>query len=369
MTDSLLQLSLEQALNQIPTDVTMAVALSGGPDSSALAVCADQWATQHNRPLWLFHVHHGLHVQADQWTATVRQLAHLLNRPLAVKWVDVNLASGHGVEGAARQARYQAIKAMAAEQGVDTILLAHHQQDQAETVLMRLLRGAGVTGLAAMARVKREQGLYWVRPWLCLPRQALLDDLAAFTERTGWVPVNDPSNEDGKLARGMLRSKLIPAIETHWPAWQQTLVRHAQQAAQAQRLLARYGEQLLSTLAIAPSLDPISGGTDNKPAMAPSDSPVSPPTVLSLARWRALDPDEQSLTMRVWLSAAGVQMPTEGRLAELLKQLRNVHALGHDRDLRWAQRDCVITCIRGQLHLHVKISDREGGRQDDPISS
>lgn len=349
MSDSLLRASLEQALSkvplgqlppgQVPPGEGIAVALSGGPDSSALAVCASHWARQHNRRLHLLHVHHGLLAQADQWTETVKQLASLLDCPLDVRQVTVDLTSGHGVEGAARNARYAAIESMASEHKIGVVLLAHHQQDQAETVLMRLLRGAGVSGLAAMATLRRSGELYWVRPWLDVPRQAILDELAAFSAQTGWLPVDDPSNTDGNLARGALRSKVIPAIQTHWPAWQQTLARHAQQSAQADRLLLRYGQQLLGQIQ--------------------THAGTRWPT-LSLAHWRKLDPDEQALVIRVWLRLAGVQMPTDKRLAELVRQLSQVHALGHDRALKWSQRDCTISCIRGQLHLDVKIEGFEG---------
>lgn len=343
MSNSLLRSSLEQALRHIPARSSVAVALSGGPDSSALAIEACAWARNHARGLRLLHVHHGLQQQADAWTETVRQLASLLDLALDIRHVKVDLNSGHGLEGAARNARYAAIESMAHENHVGVILLAHHQQDQAETVLMRLLRGAGVTGLAGMAQTTERSGLYWVRPWLDVPRQDILDSLVAFSVQTGWLPVDDPSNFDDNLARGTLRSKVIPAIRTHWPSWHQTLTRHAEQAAQADRLLVRYGKQLLAQIT-----------TDSA-----ADWPV-----LSLAQWRELQSDEQVLVIRVWLRLAGVQMPTDRRLADLLRQLRQVHALGHDRDLQWQQRDCRISCIRGQLHLYVKIA----GFEDEGVS-
>jgi tRNA(Ile)-lysidine synthase len=347
--DSLLYTSLEQALGQLPGHLNLAVALSGGPDSSAMAICADDFARRHNRSISLFHVHHGLHANADEWTAKVHALAMGLDRPLDVRHVTVDLTGGLGVEGAARLARYQAIESMAAERDVGAVLLAHHQQDQAETVLMRLLRGSGVSGMAAMAPITRRSGLYWVRPWLDVSRKGLLDCVSDYTERTGWLPVDDPSNLDGTLARGTLRAKVIPAVQSHWPAWQQALTRHAQQAAQADRLLLRFGERLLSELAI-----------DNASAALP---------VLSLAQWRVLDPDEQVLVLRVWLGQAGFQMPTDKRLLELMRQLRGVHALGHDRDLKWEQQDCTVRCIRGQLHLHAKMSGFEGEAGDGAVST
>lgn len=352
-----LDTALAQTLETLPSNLSLAVGLSGGPDSSALAVCLDRFCrsrdarqdTQaglghglpHNR-LLLFHVHHGLSEQADAWQAKAQALADWLERPLHVRRVDVDLDAGLGLEGAARQVRRAALKDLAREHQIDALLLAHHQQDQAETVLMRLLRGSGVQGLAAMRPVSREAGLIWVRPWLDVRRDQILNFINAFSECTGWEPVDDPSNQDARLARGTLRSQVLPAIETHWPAWQGSVSRHAKQAAQASRLLERYGQRLVHELQCDASV------TDR-------DQPGFHAPVLSLQKWRALEPDEQVLVLRVWLSDASVTMPTEKRVHELVRQLNQVHALGHDRQLRWQQQDAEVLCIRGQLHLRVKL--------------
>jgi len=331
MADSILADAIDRVFVNLAGQARVAVALSGGPDSSALAVCADAWCRQNNQPLFLFHVHHGLQQQADDWQVQVQALANRLQRPLVLERVKVDLTLGAGVEGAARAARYQALGQMARQHQIQAILLAHHQQDQAETVLMRLLRGSGVAGLASMAERSERDGIVWVRPWLDVSREQVLAYLAEFTERTGWVPVDDPSNRDTDFARGVLRTGVVTAIEHHWPAWQQALARHAKQAAQAERLLFAYGQLLIARV---------------------RDEPDS----LSLSKWRTLGEDEQVLVLRTWFKVSGVQMPTEKRLVELLRQLREVHALGHDRALEWRQSDCVVSCIRGQLYLQAKIS-------------
>lgn len=346
MSASALFQPLEWALSGLDAQNRLAVALSGGPDSSALAVCADAWCRQNNQPLLLLHVHHGLQAQADVWQAQVKALADLLDRPLAVQRVQVDLASGLGLEAAARQARYQALCEMARRHEIKVILLAHHQQDQAETVLMRLLRGSGVSGLAGMAPVSERYRIVWLRPWLDVRREQVLEYLGEFSKRTGWLPVDDPSNLDADFARGVIRTTLVPAIEQHWPSWRESLARHAKQAAQADRLLTAYGQLLLKRV-----------GADG------SDSLPKGPASLSLAKWRELSDDEQVLVLRVWFRGAGVHMPTEKRLTELLRQLRQVHALGHDRSLQWQQSDCVVSCIRGQLYLQVKMSNSAGTSQ------
>jgi tRNA(Ile)-lysidine synthase len=343
-----LETALVRVLDQLPLDQPLAVGLSGGPDSSALAICLDQLLVDH-QTLLLFHVHHGLSDHANDWQAQVQALADLIERPLFVRRVAVDLQSGLGLEGAARVARRDAITDLAREHKVSSIFLGHHQQDQAETVFMRLLRGSGVEGLAAMAPVTTAAGLTWVRPWLDEPRELILDYLQTFTQKTGWLPVDDPSNRDGELARGTLRRDVIPAMATHWPAWSTTLSRHAKQAARVSRMLKRYGQQLIRDVQCDPPHN-----TPEPGVLHISDAAAVAP-VLSLVKWRALQADEQALVIRTWLAQAKMQMPTDKRLSELLRQLNQVHAMGHDRQLKWQQRDGEVLCIRGQLHLRVKL--------------
>jgi tRNA(Ile)-lysidine synthase len=332
--DSLLHSALERALGSVPQSMGLAVAISGGPDSSAMAICASQYCRAQGRPLLLFHIHHGLHRLADQWQTQVQQLADLLGCRLLVRKVQVQRGLGLGLEGAARQARREALIEMAHANQVGALLLAHHQQDQAETVLMRLLRGAGVRGLRAMDASRHDQALQWLRPWLGVPRSKVTGFLERFSLQSGWQPVDDPSNRDSSYARGLLRTKITPVLDEHWPAWSDALARHARQAAWAERLLGQYGEQLMSAIAIEPSQD------------VPQ---------LSLAQWRLLDEDQQVLVLRAWFDRAGAKMPTEARLNELLRQLRQVHALGHDRSLSWQQSDCTVTCVRARLIVQVKL--------------
>jgi len=323
--------ALQSALDSQESPGPIAVALSGGPDSSALAITASHYCQARGIKLVLLHVHHGLQAQADQWLEQVQVLAELLEADLEVRHVAVALDNGLGLEASAREARHQALLDLCQEQGVSTLLLAHHQQDQAETVLLRLFRGAGVTGLAAMRAATRRGSVWLLRPWLGVARQQLKDCVAAFSAHTGWQPVDDPSNRDHALGRGALRETVIPAIQARWPAWSITLARHAELAAQTQDLLSAFGHALLARLRQGQSDD------------------------LSLARWRELPADQQALVLRTWLDHQGVAMPSEKRLAELLRQLRGVHALGHDRSLAWCHGSHQVVCIRGRIALHAKI--------------
>lgn len=314
----------------------VAVGLSGGPDSCALAICSQLACNRLGLKLHLFHVHHGLHAEADAWMQTVIGLAELLSLPLATRHVSVDQQSGKGIEAAARQSRHAALREMADTHKIDTLLLAHHAQDQAETVLMRLLRGAGVTGLAAMRPVSLQGGIRILRPWLATDRTTLLSMVNEFSALAGWQPVDDPSNRDILLARGALRESVVPAIAARWPAWWRTLSRHAQQAAEVDELLGQFGEHLLSEV--------LSG-----------DSSAEQTPTIDLSRWRGLTASQQALVLRVWFAQHGAPMPTDASLQELMRQLRGLHALGHDRAMQWHHGNCLVNCVRGQVQLHVKL--------------
>lgn len=321
---------LTKALAPLAPAAPLAVALSGGADSVALALIAAEHCADTKRSLYFFHVHHGLMAQADAWVEHLQKFAQELKTPLHVRHVQVDLAAGLGVEGAARDARYLALAQLCNEQGVAALLLAHHRQDQAETVLLRLLRGTGVSGLAAMQADVSRGGMRLLRPWLEVDRAELLAVAQAHEQCTGWAAVQDLSNTDPKYARGALRSALAPVLNTYWPAWRQTLVRHARQASEANEVLAEVAALDLAALDVKQE--------DQS---------------FSLLAWRELSAARQALVVRHWLQKQGVAMPGERRLAELLRQLRQLHALGHDRELLWQHGSVVVRCKKGRVSLSV----------------
>lgn len=319
---------LKIALSVLAPQAPVAVALSGGADSVALAIVAAEHCHDTGRPLYFFHIHHGLMSQADDWVAHLHQFSQEFNIPLQVRHVQVDLAAGLGIEGAARDARYLALSQLCHEHGVVALLLAHHRQDQAETVLLRLLRGTGVSGLAAMQADVQRSGMRLLRPWLDVDRAELLAVAHAHEQRTGWVAVQDPSNTDPKYARGALRSALAPVLNTYFPAWRQTLVRHAKQASEVNEVLGEVAALDLVTLDVKPE--------DQS---------------FSLLPWRALSCARQAMVVRHWLQEQGVAMPGERRLADLLRQLRQLHALGHDRELLWQHGSVAVRCKQGRVVL------------------
>jgi tRNA(Ile)-lysidine synthase len=208
------------------------IALSGGLDSVVLLHCLTALAPSLGLEIGALHVHHGLSPKADQWARFCAELCERVAVPLAQAIVAVDPDSGLGVEAAAREARYAVFR----RQKVDAVALAHHRDDQAETVLLQLLRGAGVRGLSAMPPVRvldPLSGLRLVRPLLDVPRAAIR--AYARAHKLSWI--EDESNADARFDRNFLRSKILPGLTQRFPAAAETLSRVALNLADAQSVL------------------------------------------------------------------------------------------------------------------------------------
>ena len=207
----------------------LAVALSGGIDSVTLL------HQLKDRGVSAIHVHHGLSPNADRWAAFCRRLCKRWKVPLKVVRVRVS-RTGEGLEAAARKARYEAF----AKADADCIALAHNLDDQAETVLMNLLRGAGLRGARGMAPESSFKGKALVRPLLEMPREAIV--AYARQHRLEWI--EDESNADEGLTRNFVRRSVGPLLEQRFPAWKQALARAARhfsrRDAKAQDLLRKF---------------------------------------------------------------------------------------------------------------------------------
>jgi tRNA(Ile)-lysidine synthase len=202
-----------QAFLQANEGKRVAVALSGGMDSVVLL-----HLLKDHRGISAIHVHHGLSPNADAWAAFCTRLCKAWNVPLRVSRVNVR-RSGKGLEAAAREARHAVFKKDKAQ----VIALAHHLDDQAETVLMNLLRGAGVRGASGMQPFARFQGKLIARPFLDVPRKHLEDH----ARRHGLEWIEDETNADDTLTRNFVRLRLGPLIETRFPQWKSALARAA----------------------------------------------------------------------------------------------------------------------------------------------
>lgn len=230
----------------------VAVAASGGRDSTALLHATCRAARPLGIEVLALHVHHGLMPEADAWLAHVQaQVARWRRAGWPVRCRAHRLtgrpAPGDSIEAWARRERYAALAAMAREEGAGLILLAQHRRDQAETFLLQALRGAGPAGLSAMPSRALREGLNWSRPWLDMPRAAI--DL--YVQRHRLSHVEDASNADPRFARSRLRATVWPALEQGFPDAERVLSRAAIRAQEAAACLQELADQDLARIGAA----------------------------------------------------------------------------------------------------------------------
>lgn len=275
------------------------VAYSGGLDSSVLlhllATLRQQLRVTPDLPFQIelsaMHVHHGLSTHADAWTQHCQQVCQQYAVPLQVERVNVDKASGQGIEASARESRYKALRQTSA----DVICLAHHQQDQAETLLLQLMRGAGPKGLAGMAELDLAQGL--MRPLLEVSRQAL--ETYANTHALTWV--EDDSNQNTQYDRNFMRHQVLPLLETHYQGVCKTLSRTAQHMSEASELLEELAAMDASHTAVA-------GVLANR-------------LCLQVEKLAALTEARAKNLLRWWILQHGLMMPSAQVLQQVLQQL------------------------------------------------
>jgi len=264
----------------------LCVGYSGGLDSTVLLHLLAAQRQDLGFTLSALHVHHGLMPEADAWAVQCAKVCAAWAVPLTVERMTVQTAD-KGVEAAARDAR----RAAFSRQKVDAIVLAHHQGDQAETLLFRLLRGAGTRGLAAMRPVVSVAGspALW-RPLLTTPRGALMRYAEAHS--LSWI--EDPSNADPRYSRNFLRNAVVPLLATRFPAVTAILARTATQMGE--------DADLLDALA----------AHDMQGAMDAEGR-------LSTACLAALSPPRARNVLRHWLAQAGLHVG-RARVDDLLRQ-------------------------------------------------
>jgi tRNA(Ile)-lysidine synthase len=308
--------SLHAALDSsVPPNATgLVVALSGGADSAALlAATAALGQRFRGLPLRAVHIDHGLQAAASKFREVCQQLCEHLAVPLRVIRVEVESGAGLSIEACARESRYAAFAQEL--KSSECLLTAHHRKDQAETVLLQALRGAGVKGLSAMP-VCRALGLGWhVRPLLDVAHR----DLLHFGEHLRNFDWADPMNSELRFDRAYLRRALWPLIEKRWPGAEISLSRTARHMAEAQQML-----DLSTAVEVARLRDG---------------------EALSVPGLRALAPFKRMSVLRQWLSEAGADTPSTARLGEALRQVLDAHsdhqpaiAWGHHALRRYRQR-------------------------------
>jgi tRNA(Ile)-lysidine synthase len=289
------------------------VAWSGGLDSTVLLHATVAAGRELGVPVSAIHIAHGLQAAAEAWPAHCRQLADALGVPLAVVALPPAQPVGQGLEAWARRERYAAIAAEAARLGAQRVLVAHHADDQAETVLLRLARGAGLRGLAAMASERPLGSARLLRPLLGLPRSTL----AAYARAHALAWIDDPSNADARHARNRVRLEVLPALARAVPGAPANIARAAALAADAQAVL---DEVAAADLAQARSLAGASLATAPAGIVAVLAG-VTPGLALHRGALTPLSAARQRLALRAWIDAAGGAMPALAVIEEARRQL------------------------------------------------
>jgi tRNA(Ile)-lysidine synthase len=268
----------------------LVVALSGGADSAGLLAAAAALGTSfRGLPLRAVHIDHGLQPAAADFRQACAAVCRRLAVPLTMIRVRVQTPAGASLEAAARDARYAALEAQL--KPGECLLTAHHGEDQAQTLLLQALRGAGLKGMAAMP-LCRPLGQGWhLRPVLDVPQ----DELVACGASLAGDVAADPMNEDLRFDRSYLRGQVWPAIEARWPGAGRALARTARHVAEAQELLER---------AAAADVGRLRDGD-----------------ALSVPGLRALRGEQRINVLRYWLCAAGAEPPSTARLTEALRQI------------------------------------------------
>jgi tRNA(Ile)-lysidine synthase len=295
----------------------LVVALSGGADSAVLlAATAAVGQGFRGLPLRAVHIDHGLQASAPKFGEVCQKLCEHLGVPLTIIRVEVEHGAGLSIEASAREARYAAF-ARELKSG-ECLLTAHHRKDQAETLLLQALRGAGVKGLSAMP-VVRALGAGWhVRPLLDVAHR----DLLRFGEHLKNFEWADPMNSDLRFDRAYLRHAMWPLIEKRWPGAEISLSRTARHMADAQQML--------------------------DSAAAAEVARLRDGEALSVPGLRALAPFKRMGVLRQWLCEAGADAPPASRLAEALRQVLEAHS-DHQPAIAWG--DHALRRYRQRLFL------------------
>lgn len=280
----------------------LGVALSGGADSSALLVlCARRWPGQ----VHALHINHGLQQAASVFQEHCRQLCACLNVPLRVQTVNAAHQSGQSPEDAARIARYQGLLDLAqgdaSVPAMQTIAVAQHADDQVETLLLALSRGAGMAGMSAMPARWLRGGVQFQRPLLEVSGSDIRDWLAL--EQIDYVV--DPTNVDERYTRNRIRAWVMPALQATFPHFRDTFARSAAHAAQAQALLDEIAQQDVAQ---------VLRERDGQPLLA---------SLQGLGRPR------QGNALRYWLKSGFGVIPSAAQLRELQDQVAACATRGH----------------------------------------
>lgn len=308
---------LSQQLAGLPAQQHYLIAYSGGLDSHSLLKLMSLWRTQNSSiSLTAVHVHHGLNPQADYWVEHCRRIASELQITFYCEYLDSSPPRGSSVEAWARESRYAALAKYMQKNSV--LLTAHTQDDQAETVLLQLLRGSGPKGLAAMPQQQPFASGLWIRPFLNLSRSCL----QTFAQQQALSWIEDESNAELRFDRNFIRHRIIPILRERWPEFSKNVARSAQHNAEA--------AINLNELALA--------DLQGKNVFEP----------LSINLLKNLPAGRQRNLLRFWLGAQGCQLPNTRQMQRILQDL--IHSRDDSQpQINWGE--CSLRRFRQHLFI------------------
>ena len=309
----------------------LAVAFSGGLDSTVLLHATIKAHGKKN--VHAFHVHHGIQKEADQWQAHCKAVAKKLGCHFDTRNVKLNKQSN--IESQARNLRYESLTQMCEAHNIQDLLLAHHLDDQAETVLIQLMRGAGLPGLSAMPQVKSNELIHLWRPFLNMRRKDL--EIYAKEHQLTWI--EDPSNQDESYRRNAVRKSILPSLEKFQKGAIENLARSAKHLGEAQGLLNQLADIDLGLI-------------ETKEGLSKTN----------LIRLYKTSQARATNALRRWLSKNGLAYPSEERLTAWWSELTQARL---DAKLQWDHDQCVIRLWRGHLSITQDLNAQAKGKEED----
>ncbi|MBI4357519.1 MAG: tRNA lysidine(34) synthetase TilS [Gammaproteobacteria bacterium] len=271
---------------------TLWVAYSGGVDSHALLHAFSELQTRLGFKLQALHINHQLHREAHQWETHCRQICDELSVPLVVRRIEVKQQKGESLEEKARIIRLEVFKEFLVSP-MNFVATAHQEDDQAETLFSRIMRGCGVIGLSGMQPMSSMGAGVLLKPFLQLRRAELLN----YAKETHLHWIEDSSNQDVRFDRNLLRHQIFPMLKKRWPGFYRPLLRLAKISEETYELLSEVAEQDLET---------VKGKVANTLA-------IKKLTMLSRCR--------QKNCVRFWIKALGVSPPSYKKLQQVLSEV------------------------------------------------
>ncbi|GMR18722.1 MAG: tRNA lysidine(34) synthetase TilS [Gammaproteobacteria bacterium] len=308
----------------IPPGACLKVAYSGGLDSHVLLHALANLRAQQDWSVEVIHIHHGLNDNADIWAQHCRAVCQELGLALTIERIHVDRSSPHGLEAEARQQRYQRLAASIDEDEV--LLTAHHRDDQAETLLLQLMRGAGVKGLTSMPAVSSFSEGKHVRPLLAFSRAEL--EVYARANRLSWI--DDDSNQDEQHARNFIRHRVMPVLKSRWTEIDSVLARTANHMVEAEILLEEVAKRDLLAC-------------------------QNVPRQLQLSALLGLPQAHQPNLIRYWIRSWGYRSPASYHIREILDCARR--SACRYAAIRWS--DAAVYRYRDRLYLITPLPDAD----------